>query len=67
MSATCALGEIAEPAVGPLIPPLRDDNEEVRVRAAAILKKITGKDFSEDSKEWQEWWEQNKDKFLKSR
>jgi len=28
--------------------------------AAAVLKKISGKDFGEDTAKWQEWWEKNK-------
>lgn len=60
------LVNIGEPAVGSLITALGDEDEKVREIAEIILKKITGKDFSEDSKGWQKWWEQNKDKFPKS-
>lgn len=35
--------------------------------AAEALNKITGKEFGEDSEKWQEWWEQNKEEFLKGR
>jgi hypothetical protein len=30
--------------------------------AVAILKRISGQDLGEDSTNWQEWWEKNKEK-----
>lgn len=35
--------------------------------AVETLKKITGQDFGQNPEEWQNWWEQNKETFLKSR
>lgn len=62
-SAAWALGAIgpeAWDAVPVLIEALGDEDIYVRMRAAEALKKITGKDFSEDADAWQEWWEEQK-------
>ena len=41
---------------------LRDGDPNVRANAAWALKEITGKDFGEDPRKWQEWWQKNKGK-----
>ncbi|MBT9131552.1 MAG: 50S ribosomal protein L7 [Syntrophomonadaceae bacterium] len=51
--------------VEPLIAALRDKNWHVREKAAEALEKITGRIFGEDPVKWQEWWEENKETFLK--
>ncbi|HHT9120077.1 MAG TPA: HEAT repeat domain-containing protein [Candidatus Hypogeohydataceae bacterium YC41] len=54
-----ALGRIKDTsAVEPLIAALKQDY--LRASAAWALWMITGEDFGEDSKKWQEWWEKNK-------
>ena len=64
--AALVLGEIKDPsAVEPLIAALKDADSSVRGGAVAALKEITGQDFGEDSVKWQEWWEENKEKFRK--
>jgi len=62
------LGNLKDPrAIEPLIAALKDANSPVRKSAAISLTKITGKDFGQYPEEWQKWWEQNKDEFLRSR
>jgi HEAT repeat protein len=51
-------------AIEPLIASLKDEDSDVRHNAARALKKVTGQDFGQDPEKWQEWWEENKDKFL---
>jgi len=68
--AAFALGIIRDSrAVEPLIDALKDEYEQVQNRAISSLRQITGKDydFGEDPVKWQQWWEQNKDKFLEGR
>ena len=63
-----ALGEIGDPrAVEPLIVVLKDGAWGVRKGAAEALRKIIEKNFGEDPEKWQEWWEENKEAFLKGR
>ena len=45
-----------------LIIALRDKDLNVRANAAWALKEITGEDFGENAKKWQEWREKNKEK-----
>ncbi|MFQ6078745.1 MAG: HEAT repeat domain-containing protein [Thermodesulfobacteriota bacterium] len=60
--ATEALGEIRDHrVVEPLIAALKDENWDVRRGAAEALRKITGKDFGEDSDKWLKWWDENKE------
>jgi hypothetical protein len=63
-----SLGKIRDPrAVEPLISTLRGENDfQVRRNTAAALKSITGKDFGNDPKKWQAWWEKNKDRYPKN-
>jgi len=63
-----ALGEIGDPrAVEPLIAALKDEKFQFKARAAEALKKITGKDFGQKPEEWQKWWMENRESFLKGR
>jgi len=65
-AAAYALGEIKDPrAVKPLISALNDSHWSVRQAAAEALKEITGKDFGEDQRKWQEWWEKSKGRLQK--
>ncbi|MCD5397553.1 HEAT repeat domain-containing protein, partial [candidate division NPL-UPA2 bacterium] len=65
-SAARALGKIGDPrAVGPLIAALKDEDSNVRKSAAESLKKITEKAFGKYPVKWQEWWEENKEAFLR--
>ncbi len=66
-NATEALGKIGEPAVEPLIAALKDGVWRVREYAAGALGRITKQDFGRDHAKWQQWWDENKDKVLKSR
>lgn len=60
-----ALGNIKDPrAVEPLIEVLEDNDSDVQKYAAKALKNITGKDFGKDRKKWQNWWQENKEKYL---
>ena len=68
-------------AVEPLIAALGDKDWRVRAGAAKALRKIrdpravepliaalgeiTGKDFGKDPVKWQEWWDRNKETFLR--
>ena len=48
--------------MGPqLVAALENKDPEVRSMAARALRKITHKDFGEDSARWQKWWEKNKE------
>ena len=61
------LGEIGDPrAVEPLIAALRDEKSSW-VHVVRALERITGKAFGRDPVKWQEWWEENKEAFLKER
>jgi len=65
-AAVIVLGEIKDPrAVEPLISALKDIDPNVRWPAAEALKKITGQDFGEDQRKWQEWWEKSKGRLQK--
>lgn len=58
-----ALGEIKDSrASEPLIRALKDEDWFVRKEVAKALSEITGKDFGDDQRKWQEWWEKNKSK-----
>ena len=66
IAAAKVLGEIKDPrAVEPLISALKDSDWIVRQAAAEALKEITGKDFGEDQRKWQEWWEKSKGRLQK--
>jgi hypothetical protein len=54
-------------AVEPLIAALKDEKFQFKARAAEALKKITGKDFGQKPEEWQKWWMENRESFLKGR
>lgn len=41
---------------------LRNRDPNVRANAAWAWKEITGENFSEDPRKWQEWWQKNKRK-----
>jgi hypothetical protein len=58
-----ALGEMgpaAVEAVPALIGALGDSNDEVRQAAAEALQTVTGQNFGEDAKAWEQWWEQRR-------
>ena len=55
-------------AIEPLIELLNKDRDFiVQMQCAGALKKITGKDFGEDSIKWQNWWKENKATYIKGR
>ena len=63
-----ALGNIGDTrAVESLIAALKDEHPWIYENAAEALEKITGQDFWEDGAKWQEWWNENKNKILKSK
>ena len=63
-AAAKALGEIKDPrAVEPLISALKDEDKDVRRAAKEALEKITGMDFGTDYEKWNNWWQENKEKF----
>ena len=63
-----ALGEIRDPrAVEPLLASLKDEDMHIQWAAVVVLEQMTGKPFGEDPIKWQEWWEENKEDFLKER
>jgi len=67
-SAAMSLEELKDPrSILPLIEALNDEDALVRLYAAWALLTITGKDFGDDKADWIEWWEQNKESFLKDR
>ena len=75
VSAAWALGELKAPsAIEPLIATLNDkyksiDRGDILVskEVANSLNEITGKGFGENPLNWKEWWNQNKENFLKDR
>lgn len=54
-------------AVEPLISSLNDKDILVNKEVANSLHEITGQDFGENQQDWREWWNQNKENFLKDR
>lgn len=46
----------------PLLDALNDNDPSVREAALGALRKITGQDFGDESKKWNKWWEQNKER-----
>jgi len=59
--AAVALGNLgdlyaAENAIDPLIAALQDQKAAVRDEAAGALAKLTGENFGQDPKGWQQWW-----------
>jgi len=60
-AAARALGEIKDPrAVEPLLAALSDADKTVREEAEFALRMITGANFAQDTRQWTQWWEQNK-------
>ncbi|MDO8137783.1 MAG: HEAT repeat domain-containing protein [Candidatus Brocadiales bacterium] len=58
-----ALGKLKDSrAIEPLIASFEDEKRYLGRDAIEVLRKITGKDFGDDPKKWQEWWEKNKPK-----
>jgi len=51
------LGPRATEAIPSLINALGDEERLVRDATAEALRAITGQDFGEDAKAWQDWWE----------
>jgi len=67
-NAATALRWFRDPrAVGPLIGALKDEDKGVQREAAWALSKTAGIDFGKNSLEWLEWWEKNKETFLKKK
>jgi len=67
-AAAKALGEIKDPrAIEPLITALSEKDINLHMFAAGALREMTGRDFGTDYSKWQEWWEQKKEEFLKSK
>ncbi len=65
--AAWALGEIKDSrAVETLIDVLDETFCDIPWNAKFALKKITGEDIDGGLKQWQEWWNQNREKFNKS-
>jgi hypothetical protein len=61
-----ALGDLGDPrAIEPLIATLKD--QRVQWMALQSLKRLTEENFGLDQKKWYEWWEQNKEIFLRGR
>jgi len=52
-------------AVEPLINILKDEKYDVRQKTAEALENITGEGFGISQSQWKEWWEENKDRFVK--
>ncbi len=52
------LGDLyaAENAIDPLITALQDQKAEVRDEAEGALVKLTGENYGQDPKGWQQWW-----------
>ena len=69
VAAVKALGKIgASSAIEPLISVTKDSNFEVRASAIFSLNHITCQNFGSNPdqyKQWQDWWEKNKEKFVK--
>ncbi|MHC4136389.1 MAG: hypothetical protein ACYTDU_16950 [Planctomycetota bacterium] len=62
---TPATPEVKREAIEILLKSLRSDNETARQAAARQLGNLTGQDFGEDAKAWEEWWARNKADFGK--
>ena len=63
-----ALGNIKDyRAVEPLISVLDDESENIRIAAASALEQIVGENFGQEKEKWDEWWMQNKGKFINGR
>lgn len=57
------LGEIGDSrAVEPLITALENKNLD-KSKVIWALERITGENFGRDPKKWQNWWEENKDRY----
>ena len=54
-------------AIEPLIDVLDDRSKLVRYHAKLCLEGITGQDLGKSSKNWRQWWKENKEGFLKSK
>lgn len=50
-----ALGRVGRPAAGRLVALLADPDEEIRVRAAMLLRNIAGEDHGIDAAAWRAW------------
>jgi len=60
------LGNIEDPRViEPLIAALKDADKGDQWWIVSTLKGLTGQDFDKNHEEWQKWWEENKEVFLK--
>jgi len=60
------LGNLGDPrAVEPLINVLKDENQILSKIVLSALGEITNRNFNRDWKKWQNWWEENKEEFLK--
>jgi hypothetical protein len=47
------------------LPLLNDADQQLRLRAAATLRALTGQHFTEDqADEWEKWWTENKTNFV---
>jgi len=55
--------EIKREAVEILLKSLRGGSETAREAAARQLKNLTGQDFGEDARAWEEWWSDNEADF----
>lgn len=63
-----ALGNIGDVhAVDAIIEALRDRDYDVRYKAADTLKKITEENFGMHHNKWRQWWNKNKEKYLKKK
>jgi len=61
-AAAIALGEVGDPrAVEALIAAVADADSRVQEAAGYSLRYITRASFGNDTKQWQEWWDANKD------
>lgn len=58
-----SLSSLGKPAIEDLIESLNSKEELRRKSAAGALKRICGKDFGDNYRNWKEWWNQNKDTF----
>lgn len=62
-----ALGKIYDScAVEPLILALKNKKVRYPEKLIEALRKITGEDIGKDPNQWQEWWNQNRERFNKS-
>jgi HEAT repeat protein len=66
-----ALGILGNPrAVEPLIAAMKGEDiwaYELRETAAEALRAITGAGFGADPEEWQKWWDEKKERFIKEK